>query len=827
MERTERLLDMLGQIDPDLIAAVDLTPAPKRSAMRKWLPAAACLCLCALLGLTAWRTLPLLAPKQEDLALTDTAYPDARNIVVPGNQTVLEAGGGLIPDTTGKKYDHFTVGECTYTVANPTKSISPTLLGECLGTAEAAHRHPDNDSSMPVTYYRILDIDRELAVAVIFDGEEDIYVFRNPSYLPETLGALMEAASLSQYLTLAEVSEQRVDGEQVAITLYDADTALTEEHLLRPLWDTAPVCVYKNSSTLSPAKDPILLRVHGRLGMFGYAEWTAQLSYNGYLILPLLENYYIFPVTDAVRDGYLAALADKTAYNTSTEPMPMQRGGGSLHGTVTSAEVYHQLTVDGAVYECRTTYWGMDAERVGEELGQVKAGASEFAPMAICYRLSGIAPEAGIAVRFDGEETYYPYFNLDYRPDTLGDLIEDLDLRTILRSGAPTLGYREATVTQTAEFSEANTELLWRHVLSDTDAPAVLTDKRPRGTHLVRVDVQIPLFSGFYDYSLYVSEDGLLYLYLMNISYVFDVDFGREQLGQYANDLILRYPDFELTVSDEVKRPAGERDWETAPDQVRFSGLEWEGTSYATAHESVDPAALGRELGSATAVGLDSETLMLYHKDVTLFAVDGYATRHAVGVRLGEAADCYLYVNRGYVGQTLGDFMEEHGLREKGTLLDFRSTVLGEDTTGSTIQVTGYFTDPLDIYLPAVDPARAWELLMGDPYAPCIDMDTYPAVVIQRHSVTVSFTLRCPGLDDGEITVVLDKKGYLCFEAKENREHRVYEIGRERAEAFLNYVLSDCLESHEIRGGVILIPAGGTRLEAVREQLTKRFSVAE
>jgi hypothetical protein len=248
--------------------------------------------------------------------------------------------------------------------------------------------------------------------------------------------------------------------------------------------------------------------------------------------------------------------------------------------------------------------------------------------------------------------------------------------------------------------------------------------------------------------------------------------------------------------------------------------------TYATAHEAVDPATVGEMIGNAVAVGIDPVTRMLYHKDVTLYAVDGYSRRHAVGVRFGEGEEYSLYVNRNYTAQKLGDFIAEYGLREKGTFCDFRSVIRGENTV-STIQGTGYFSDPLDVYLPAVDPERAWELLLGDLNAPKTTTTTH-FIFSRDHKSTLTFTLRCEGLWDGEAEVILDKNGYLCFASTDYPwPCQVYEIGVERAEAFLSYVLTDCLASHEIRDGMVLVPYGGTRLDAVREQLAERFAVIE
>ena len=323
MERNERLFAMLGEIDPALIAAVDLSPAPVKhpAPRRKWLSAVACLCLSALLGLTARQLVPKLASddaaEAESTTASDSLYSDAQDItgeyITGKNQ---ESAPSLTAQTTGALYNYFKVAENTYHVARSDKSLSRQLLSEMLGTAQANHTSPSNPDTKPITYYRILGMDEDLAVAVIFDGEEDVYLYANQNYTPATLGDLIEAADLMRYLTLGDVIETRTTGENLRTTVYYADTALTAQYLLDPLRDTAPIRVYNGNSVLTPAKKPILLSIRGSLGMFGYPNWEAELTENGYLILPLFGNYYLFPVPASVRDAYLDALAQKTRHIT-------------------------------------------------------------------------------------------------------------------------------------------------------------------------------------------------------------------------------------------------------------------------------------------------------------------------------------------------------------------------------------------------------------------------------------------------------------------------------------------------------------------------------
>lgn len=830
MERSERLFEMLGEIDPDLIAAVKISPPAKRPAVwKKWLSAVACLCLCAVIGTVAMQ-IQMSSEDMKDAEITSAAsnkYPPAESVSSGQNSTQNNLEGAFPIQTTGGKYDHFTAGKITYTVAYSHGKISSVLLCEKLGHAKAENISSSNNTTLPITYYRLRGIDISLAVGVIFEGEEDIYVYSNEDYLPETLGDLFAAASLEEYLTVGTVTLTRAADEQLTTTVYSADHALTVTNLLSRMIDTAPVRVSDSNVdgiSLFPAKRPILLSIQMEMPMFHVEYAYIQITQNGYLILPLLGNYYVFPMDETVLSDYLTALTQKADSRTETEIIPW--GNGSWHtGPTTMAAIYRTIKMDDIAYRCYTREYGIAADHVGEALGELKVGIADAAPVVTYYRIHGISPALGIAVRFPGEETFYSYYNRDYRPETLGDLIKDTGLTSYLRPDDPVVCYRNATVTQTGRFMNTDDALLWQYLLTDLTAKNIATEKTfspDADTVCIEIPLQIPLFSGAKDYTLWITKDGDLWIDLLDIHCVFPISFDETRRAQYLFELLLRYPDCGLKVADSTRTtstwPAWQ--WEGAPLHEQFTGLEWRDATYGTTHETVDPDAISRRLGTVDAIGCDPKTRMIYRKTVACYAVADYAERHALAVYFEEEDLYYLYMNRSFSDLTLGDLMKSYDILEKGTLTEFRASVQGVKSGNEPYSGGGYYRS-VDIYFPDADPKQAWKTLFSDRQAPGVPVDGMWDFRRYYH-YTLRFTLLCPTMDDGEIDMILDRNGYLCF-SLENEQCYVYNIGTERTAAFFDYILANCIENHEIRDGAIVIRDGETRLGVITDQLTERF----
>ncbi len=817
MERTERLFNALGDIDPALIAAVDLRPAAKsRAAWKKWLPAVACLCLAAVIGLAA----RLMPQTENDMAMTADRiqYPAAETVTVTASSTnELESSlhGGLGPQTSAGCFGHFQADGITYSVVYSNIRIANMFLDSELGKAQADATSPSNPETRPITYYRILGISEQCAVAVIFEGENDIYIYSNDSYRPATMAELFENMGLDEYLTLTTVTTFRAENEQLHTTVYKTDTERIISHLLSRMMDQAPVSV--SGKSVSPAARPFTTEIVGNMAMFGDPHLTIRISHNGYLILPLFGNSYVFEIGEELLAEYLAALEKHAdSVRTETEIIPPTY---SLINDGTMASVYDRITVGDISYRCNTLEYGIDADRVGEPLGEVKLGAFEQAPTVTYYRLVGVAKECGIAVRFPDTEIVYSYHNPDYRPETLGDLIEDMGLVTYLRQGNPTVTYREATVTQSARFTKNDPDLLWQYLLANTQAENIATDERwgpDAKTVRIEIPLMLPLFTGSKEYYLWITEDGTLRMNLLdNYCLIFPLGCDETQQAQYLFQMIMRYPDFGLKVEDSVQRPHTSWTWQDAPTYERYTGFEADGSVYSTEYRTADPTSVGEQLGTGVAVGFDPKTRIIHHTPIAYYAIRDIPTAESVAVRFTAEGDqqYYLYTDQNYSADTLGIFFRQTDWHETVTILTCAAYVEGVRNTSAKVR----FLD--------VDMTLMKNELFTETDAPNI----YKSDGIKkggarllldaemRKSDGSTVPLRINVYSHGYLTVYLDRdqNNPLCFD-----------IGTEHTDVFFAHILNDCTDNTTVSSGTMRLQAGETRQDAIVRQLREALGAA-
>ena len=80
------------------------------------------------------------------------------------------------------------------------------------------------------------------------------------------------------------------------------------------------------------------------------------------------------------------------------------------------------------------------------------------------YKIKDVSAECSVALQFDGFDEYYPCINSEtYKPKTLGDLIDDLNLRE-------NLTFNSIYTDDSMKFEAPHSSVIWKMLLSDTDA---------------------------------------------------------------------------------------------------------------------------------------------------------------------------------------------------------------------------------------------------------------------------------------------------------------------------------------------------------------------
>ncbi len=136
------------------------------------------------------------------------------------------------------------------------------------------------------------------------------------------------------------------------------------------------------------------------------------------------------------------------------------------------------------------------------------------------YSIKGISDQCAIAVCFEGDSNYYACVNAYYRPETLGDFIDDLNLHEIMNFGS--VWYHEQLGKETAliEFVDPDASKIWELLLSDRLLPCVAEDSSRNLSSVMSVSVNIPLL-GYENISLWVTADGYLVTNILDTAKIF------------------------------------------------------------------------------------------------------------------------------------------------------------------------------------------------------------------------------------------------------------------------------------------------------------------
>ncbi|MBQ8740979.1 MAG: hypothetical protein IJY79_05475, partial [Clostridia bacterium] len=108
---------------------------------------------------------------------------------------------------------------------------------------------------------------------------------------------------------------------------------------------------------------------------------------------------------------------------------------------------YSELDFDGIRYSSRKAQISVDMllDKIGDYIthGTDMINDIKYTKNAEVYPVKDISDECAVAVKLESTEEYYIYVNSNYRPETLGDFIADLNLKELLSFGTVSYNYDE------------------------------------------------------------------------------------------------------------------------------------------------------------------------------------------------------------------------------------------------------------------------------------------------------------------------------------------------------------------------------------------------
>ena len=237
--------------------------------------------------------------------------------------------------------------------------------------------------------------------------------------------------------------------------------------------------------------------------------------------------------------------ADDAADNAAEDYADKNGSGNKTDGTASSAnnncvrvkkwdektvaEKFREITVNGKEYYAVNTY--VAADKVGKKvtkltvLGKDVYTNSEYAAGAEIYEIKNISSECAAAVKYDGDEKYYVCRNSYYKPETLGQFINDLDLKNTLTFNEFNAAREKNGKMSDVKYTGADKERVWELLFSDTQAKAVKDIDSLNFEMAVDISVDLKLL-GYENFSLSVSRDGYILTNILDTAKAFYI--GRE-----------------------------------------------------------------------------------------------------------------------------------------------------------------------------------------------------------------------------------------------------------------------------------------------------------
>lgn len=258
---------------------------------------------------------------------------------------------------------------------------------------------------------------------------------------------------------------------------------------------------------------------------------------------------------------------------------------------------YNTVEWNGETYSARSAE--IPADRIGDFLGDVTAnGWDDYAKLrgedgkrqidAKIYAVTKISTECIIAVQYEGEEGWYAFENSRYRPETLGQFVEDLNLREEVVFN--TIHYSSYTPTfgdyANVHFENVDICIIWEWLFSEPEAENVYDQLQlhqiPK--EILGISTDIPLW-GSKNISVSVHEGGYIMTNILSTGKLFYI--GEEKTQGFVDYVLNECEGYETIYFYE---DSGEPEFGENGDSEDIAGGASEGMSESVYEGAASPS---------------------------------------------------------------------------------------------------------------------------------------------------------------------------------------------------------------------------------------------
>ena len=181
------------------------------------------------------------------------------------------------------------------------------------------------------------------------------------------------------------------------------------------------------------------------------------------------------------------------------------------HINFTEKDDHAQIRMNDTTYlNCGVT---VPMREVGEEIGEQETALYSGGKEAVTlYRMANYPDEVAVLAKYSDGNDYHVYRNMFYKPATVGEFIDSLNLKENL--GFDSVALIEHKPEYKRNNFDPNREKIWEIIFSDRDAETVTENfsmHRPSkaGTYQLEIGCELPLF-GKFGFGLTVYENGFV-----------------------------------------------------------------------------------------------------------------------------------------------------------------------------------------------------------------------------------------------------------------------------------------------------------------------------
>lgn len=171
------------------------------------------------------------------------------------------------------------------------------------------------------------------------------------------------------------------------------------------------------------------------------------------------------------------------------------------------------------------------------------------------FSIKKISEECAIAVKFEGENNYDVYVQPNYKPTTLGNFMEDLNLKEITSFGTVSYDYYDKDVKESVytEFYNVDNNIIWDKLFSDLSLKTLYDDsinpfKYSSKDVRIHISVNIPIL-GYKNISIDLSDTGYLQTNILDLGKNFYI--GEEKVKDFLDYIKENYEGHKIDINFE------------------------------------------------------------------------------------------------------------------------------------------------------------------------------------------------------------------------------------------------------------------------------------